>query len=206
MNRKGFTLVELIAMMAVLAILMVITVPNMSGILNKNKDSITKEDVNKMVSGAKTKFQTKEAKYPKSAGDCVILSLGFIDGNNDINKGINDGVYSKTKSFVVVSKENEGGNTYSYKYYIRLVEELEKDNYQYGLGIISYDEFTAKPSEFMADARKRTTKYEEKDLSTVAADQDSLRNFIKNDPPAERPDDAFNPIDKCTGDITVYNQ
>lgn len=205
MNRKGFTLVELIAMMAVLAILMVITVPNMSGILNKNKDSITKEDVNKMVSGAKTKFQTKEAKYPENAGDCVILSLGFIDGNNDIKKGINDGVYSKTKSFVVVSKENEGGNTYSYKYYIRLVEELEKNNYQYGLGIISYDEFTAKPSEYMADARKRTEKYTEKDLSTIAAGPDSLKNLIRNAPPTERHDDAFKTMSGCTGNVAVYN-
>lgn len=203
MNRKGFTLVELIAMMVVLGILMVITVPNMSGILNKNKDSITKEDVNKMVAGAKTKFQTKEAKYPEGESDCVIMSLGFVDSNNDLNKGINEGTYSRTKSFVLVNKTKVPGsiNEYTYGYYIRLVEVNERKGRQYGLGIISYDEFTANPGEFMADARAASSINSDKDLSTIGEDSASLKSLISN---AAASDSKFKTYAGCSGNIVVY--
>lgn len=201
MNRKGFTLVELIAMMVVLGILMVITVPNISGILNKNKDSITKEDINKMVAGAKTKIQTKEAKYPANVGECVIMSLGFVDSNNDLNKGINDGTYSKTKSFVLINKTNASGavvaKEYTYNFYIRLVEENQKKGRQYGLGIISYEEFVANPGEYMPDARTSTSINSDKDLSTTTDVKKLIEESVSSD-------NKFKTFSGCTGNITVY--
>lgn len=201
MNRKGFTLVELIAMMVVLGILMVITVPNISGILNKNKDSITKEDINKMVAGAKTKIQTKEAKYPANVGECVIMSLGFVDSNNDLNKGINDGTYSKTKSFVLINKTNASGavvaKEYTYNFYIRLVEENQKKGRQYGLGIISYEEFVANPGEYMPDARTSTSINSDKDLSTTSDVKRLIGDSVSSD-------SKFKTFLGCTGNVTVY--
>ncbi len=126
MNRKGFSLIELIAMVVVLGILMVITVPNIAGILKNNKENIVKEDINKMVSNAKTRVNTKQAKNPKGAYSCVVMTLGYVDSNHDLKEGINGGKYNQDESFLVIRKEQESGNSYTYRYYIRLVEEIER--------------------------------------------------------------------------------
>ena len=44
LNKRGFTLIELIASMVILAMLMVITVPNVIGILAQQKKNAYKED------------------------------------------------------------------------------------------------------------------------------------------------------------------
>ena len=56
MNNKGFTLVELLAMLVVLAILMGIAIPNITGILANNKVNVMKADASKMTDGAFSKI------------------------------------------------------------------------------------------------------------------------------------------------------
>ena len=126
MNQKGFSLIELIAMVVVLGILMVITVPNIAGIVKNNRENIVKEDVHKMVSNAKTRVNTKQAKNPKGTGNCVVMTLGYVDSNHDLKEGINGGKYNQNESFLVIRKENESGNSFTYRYYIRLVEEIDR--------------------------------------------------------------------------------
>ena len=56
MNNKGFTLVEILAMLVVLGILMVITIPNVTGILANNKFKVMKADADKTLDTAKIRF------------------------------------------------------------------------------------------------------------------------------------------------------
>ena len=146
MNKRGFTLVELIAMMVVLGILMAITIPNITGILKNNRENIAVEDINKMVSSAKTKFEIGEAKYPK-LNECVVMSLKYLDNNNDYQTGVNGGTYNKMESAIVAKKVRlpEGSNVY--KYYVRLVEELNGTVYM--INFVDYDEFTDKPEDYV---------------------------------------------------------
>ncbi len=123
MKQKGFTLIELIAMVVVLGVLMAISVPNIAGILKNNRENIVKEDVSKMVGNAKTKIKIKQAQYPKSEGQCVVMSMGFVDNNNDLKEGINGGKYDHNESFVVIRKEKQKDHTYIYRFYVRIVEE-----------------------------------------------------------------------------------
>lgn len=147
MNRRGFTLVELLAMMVVLSILMVIAIPNISGIIKKNRESISIEDVNKMVRGAKTRFSTKAAFYP-GENECVVLTLNYIDTNDDFKSGVNGGTYDMKESVVIVKKvpkTSPGGNTvYEYKYYVRLVEH--SDSKDYIIGLVDYDVYAENPT------------------------------------------------------------
>ena len=142
MNRKGFTLVELIAMMAILAILMAITVPNISGILKNNKESIQVEDINKMIETAKQKFKNNEISYPKTNSACAVLTLSSINTNDDFTTGVNGGTYLEDASYIVV-KRVDSGSTYEYKYYVKLVER--KANKSYAMGPVDYDTFTENP-------------------------------------------------------------
>ena len=55
-NQKGFTLVVLLAVMVILGIMMAIAMPNVTGILNKNRASIYVEDAKKLATTAEYKF------------------------------------------------------------------------------------------------------------------------------------------------------
>ena len=156
MNRKGFTLVELIAMLVVISVLMVIAIPNISGIIKKNRESIGVEDVNKLVRGAKTKFSVKSAAYPKYQNGCVVLTLDYIDTNDDFKDGVNGGRYDRDESFVVVKKVKTG-DVSTYKFYVRLVETTD-DGKTYVIGLAEYDDFSKNPSssryEVLTNAKK----------------------------------------------------
>ncbi len=118
-NNKGFTLVEVLAMLVVLGIIIGVTVPNITGILSNQKTNLIAEDGIKMITNAKNEFIVSEkVKYPED-GKCVIFTLDRLDKNSDIENGIEGGKYNKTKSFVTVKRVAK-----SYQYSVRLIEQL----------------------------------------------------------------------------------
>ena len=93
-NNKGFTLVEVLAMLVVLGIIIGVTVPNITGILNNQKTNLIAEDGIKMIENAKNEFIVSEkVKYPED-GKCVIFTLDRLDKNSDIETGIENGKYN----------------------------------------------------------------------------------------------------------------
>jgi len=174
MNRKGFTLVEIIAMLVVISILMVIAVPNISGIIKKNRESQAIEDINKLVGNAKAKMDTDKVK-PIHLNECLLFTLKSLDTNDDINKGLNEGEYDPFESFVIVTRkplegEYETNATSEYKYYIRLYEVKGRESgsgktFMTRLsngnpGVVDYDDFVKKPEDnFPRTGRYNTRLY-----------------------------------------------
>ena len=141
-NNKGFTLVELLAMMVVIGVLMMVTIPNITGILTQTKSNVFKDDVDRLVNISKTKF-TEFKKYQKPGNnECVILTLSYLDDNKDIIKGPNDGTYYRYDSFVIIKKEETSPNTYQYNYYVRLLEKTTDNGtiHNYGVEGVNYKE------------------------------------------------------------------
>lgn len=104
-NKKGFTLVEILAMLVILAIILAISVPNITGILSKQKESISLEDANKLVETTKIKVRTKaDVTLPSYNQYCNIYTMNFLDTNDDYSTGTNGGEYDKLESFVIVKK------------------------------------------------------------------------------------------------------
>ena len=61
MNKKGFTLVELLAVIVILAIILAIAVPRITGILNSAKRSAFEADVKLIIKGIEYKMLERDA-------------------------------------------------------------------------------------------------------------------------------------------------
>ena len=131
-NNKGFTLVELLAMLLVLGILMAVAIPNMSGILGSQRYNMIIADATKMVEAVKTKAAKINLPKP-SAGYCYIYALDYINDADEINNGPNGGKYNQFDSFIIYTRV---GN--QYKYYVRLVEE--KASRKFGVDVEEIDD------------------------------------------------------------------
>lgn len=117
MKKNGFTFVELLAMLTVIGIIMLVAIPNISGMLKNQRLGSLKTDATSMVESAKAKAG-KDRLMPKpKVGECIVFPLNYLDDNENIIKGPNGGLYDQFDSIVVYTRVDN-----KYKYYVRLVE------------------------------------------------------------------------------------
>ena len=129
LNDNGFTLIELIATISILAILSLIAVPNVIGVVEKNKNKTYLEDAKRMLSLAEYKVNSSSTNKPGSGGTkCFSISnLGTDEFSTEDGKAPNGGKYDTVRSYVmVVNESNYSG--YKMQYYVQLVEE-KGENY-----------------------------------------------------------------------------
>ncbi len=162
-NNKGFTLVELLGSMVILGLLMIMVVPNIVGILSKNKEKTYKEDAKKLVEVAKYKMSMKKDGVvpPIHSNQCVILGLGYLD-NAEFANPPNGGCYDVTRSYVAVKLEN-----HRYVYYVQLVEYFD---HKY-TGVIKVTGGTVSP-----------IKYEDLESATIGENVSLNYSFFKANP------------------------
>ena len=108
MNKKGFTLVELLASLVILALLMGVAVPNVVGTIRKQRKNTYVEDAKRLVSRAKTMISANN--LDKTNNTCY--SMRYLD-NGDFDEAPNGGKYLRYYSYVRV---------YNGNYYVTLVE------------------------------------------------------------------------------------
>lgn len=107
MNKKGFTLVELLAVIAILAILILLVTPNILKMFNEGKESVFVQQAQRVMEASNTKFMSVSLKNP---GAYVFSNLKTeegttITGATDLNL-TNDSVT------YCVKMDNEGNVTY----------------------------------------------------------------------------------------------
>lgn len=82
MNKKGFTLVELLAVIAILAILVIIALPNVLGMFNNAKKSTFITEVQNIFKQAQTDFVQDSL---TAAGEQTYCTTGNFSGTGDKN-------------------------------------------------------------------------------------------------------------------------
>jgi type IV pilus assembly protein PilA len=125
MNKKGFTLVELLAVIVILAIILVIAIPNVIKIIDKAKLDAYNKNKDLIERAAKTYLTSNASLLPQNIGDYTIIKLNDLITNNYINN-IKD-PKNNTNCDVnnsLVKVENIGINQYKYDAF------LQCDNYK----------------------------------------------------------------------------
>ena len=132
-NRKAFTLVELLAVIVILGLMMGIAIPNIMGIIKKQKQSTYLEDAKKMVSRAEYMIRSNTEVKKPSGSDCILMTLGYLD-NGEFNSPPYGGAYFSNLSYVKVT--NVKGK---YEYRVQLFEctQLGASNTEKEGGIIT---------------------------------------------------------------------
>lgn len=106
-NKKGFTLVELLAVIVILGVLLMIAVPAVQNVIKKTKNNATQKQAELFIDAAK-----KMAIIDEATSDMLIYKLSDLDSDVDKNR---------FTGMVVALKENG-----SYKYYIYLNDSVNK--------------------------------------------------------------------------------
>lgn len=114
MNKKGFTLVELLAVIVILAVILTIAVPNMVKIINKSKEDTYNNQVT-MIKNAADKYLliTENITWTTNTTTITVANLvsaGILDAN-PINPKTNKGMCGT----ITVTRTAEDG-TYSFAY------------------------------------------------------------------------------------------
>ena len=118
-KNKGFTMVELLAAITILGIIMMIAVPNVLSIIDKNKKRTYVEDAKKIQSLAETYMRSDSRVERPDNGKSVIIMLGSLD-MTELKAGPEGGEYQGDTSFVAIY--NNGG---TYEYSVALYEKFD---------------------------------------------------------------------------------
>ena len=120
MNKKGFTLVELLATMVILALISSVAIPNVIKIMTNNKKEKVLNDGMTVIAQAKKKVSSDYDLRESINESGVTYTLQILDNYNDIINDPDGTKYNRTQSYVKISKIN---NTITYCAY------LESDNW-----------------------------------------------------------------------------
>ena len=106
MNKKGFTLVELLATMAILAIISAIAIPNILRIMDDNKKDKVISDAESLIALAKYEVAKNSSLRESLDSGNVRLSLRTLDNKNTIMNDPNNNAYNRDDSNIIVSKSS----------------------------------------------------------------------------------------------------
>lgn len=110
MNRKGFTLVELLAVLVILAIILAIAVPNILGIIDNARRDAFIANARMMTNAARTKAASDPTILPATNSTVNLLMLNDLDLEN-IGRDPDGGTYGNN-SYVYVAKDATGAIRY----------------------------------------------------------------------------------------------
>lgn len=191
-NKKGFTMVELLAVITIIAILGIIAVTSIAGILSNTEEEYYKEQESLMLIAGKNYFNDNLSKRPQDIGEEICVSLDTLYSNNYIGEVKNYDKKTCDKNIESSGVCAKKVSTKKYTYYSYLecagTEYIEQTAEPPTITI------TQKPLQVSAeDSTTHTLKYNIKDESNKIVSYRYIIYYTSQ---------AYNP-DESTYEITV---
>ena len=162
MNKKGFTLVELLGVIVILSIIMLIAIPNIASMVERSKRDTYIADAKKMVSLVQYAIRKGEVNKPLT-GNLEKVTLNTLS-TSDVEKDADGNTYDLDKSYVVLTRKDG-----FIEYYVQLVAMNSNNNYT-GISLVNSDNL---------DTDKRYDTYNN-NLAPVSIDDNNNINQIIN--------------------------
>lgn len=137
-NNKGFTLVEVIAVVVILGILSVMAAPQVFRLVDESRKKVYVQEANRLIALAQYTMNANSNKIEKpSNGNAIVFSMAYLDPKSSRKKEYapKGGEYLMNHSFVVVKREDDIDENgiinakIKYKYAVMLVEKTGKGDY-----------------------------------------------------------------------------
>ena len=124
MNKKGFTLVELLGVLVILGIIIGIAVPNIISTLDRNKKETFLSNAKMFIAAARYEITSGNAPRP-AANEATIIKMKCVNFDN-FEKDPDGDLYDLERSFVVVSRKATSGNS-ELVYHVQLVTSAARN-------------------------------------------------------------------------------
>lgn len=144
LNNKGFTLIEVLAVVVILSIIMAIMVPSVNSIMNKNKEDNYKDLENSIISA--TKMYISDNRYEIVIGECdsdnkaSITSIGGVSltGSKIFVKKLVDVGNIKTNSSGEIINPKDSTKLNQRESYVLVKYLCDKKDYEYVLDSLKW--------------------------------------------------------------------
>ena len=125
MNRKGFTMVELLAALVILGLLSTLAITTITRTIDKGRNKTYIADASNMVAQAEYLVKSKPAEIGRPpTGGCIVIYLSYFN-SDDFKSAPNGGEYDPDKSFVVYKNTGSG-----YEFAGMLIEKMKKGGFK----------------------------------------------------------------------------
>lgn len=110
MNKKGFTLIELFAVIIILGLLAIIVVPNVIDIVNENSDKVYERQIENIIKSAKTWGADNLGKLPNVNNESIRVTLGELQqggyAKNDLKNPKTEELFDENNTYVIIKNIN----------------------------------------------------------------------------------------------------
>ncbi len=126
--KKGFTLIELIAVVVILGIILVIAVPRITDVINNARESGYQANERIMVNAARNYLVINDTKNPSEISNMSIITIDDLQDSEFIGS-INDGGNSSIEcnGYVVITLVE--ANNYEYEPYLKCGNNYQTEGY-----------------------------------------------------------------------------
>jgi prepilin-type N-terminal cleavage/methylation domain-containing protein len=127
MNKKAFTLLELLATLVVIALIAVITIPVITNLISGTKDSMYVRSEETLEKAAQNYLALNPELYPVLIGDITTIELEDLLAVKAVNKILDPSTKEECEGYVTIKKVSASKS--EYKPYIRCGENYATTGY-----------------------------------------------------------------------------
>lgn len=138
LNKKAFTLIELLAVIIILGVLLLIAVPAVSRYIQESREDTYATNLSKFVDAVSPEVNSYNSEYTFATNQYLVVPITCLELERGSSKDSPFGPYDPMKSYVVVVRKSSGSG---FDYYVAALDDTG-----YGTKLIAADELDGRNS------------------------------------------------------------